>query len=165
MTPLRNNKSFLDSICSFKRGLFNVISEASRTLQIRLFSGAANKFFQENLFLKFSFKCFASSESLDVFSCSSNRSSTLRPASPMYVCSQTHIHSYMAHDGWGLLLFSFKSCFTFFVIHFILISYELLVNSWNFLMKHFESVSFLGQYRISAKTNGLGTSKKSGGIM
>ena len=42
MTPLRNNKSFLDSICSFKLGLFNAISEASRILQIRLFSGAAN---------------------------------------------------------------------------------------------------------------------------
>ena len=32
-------------------------------------------------------------------------------------------------------------------------------------MKHFESVSFLGQYGISAKTSGLGTSKKSRGIM
>ena len=32
-------------------------------------------------------------------------------------------------------------------------------------MKSFESVSFLGQYGISAKNNGLGISKKSGGIM
>ena len=51
MTPLRNNKSFLDSICSFKLGLFNAISEASRILRIRLFSGVANKIFQENLWL------------------------------------------------------------------------------------------------------------------
>ena len=34
MTPFQNNKSFLDSICSFKLGLFNMISEASRILQI-----------------------------------------------------------------------------------------------------------------------------------
>ena len=71
----------------------------------------------------------------------------------------------MTGDRRGFLLFSLKSCLTFFVIRFILISYELLVNSWNFFMKRFESVSFLGQYGISAKTNGFGTSKKSGGIM
>ena len=53
MTPLRNNKSFLDSICSFKLGLFNAISEVSRILRICLFSGAANKIFQENLGLSF----------------------------------------------------------------------------------------------------------------
>ena len=129
MTPLQNNKSFLDSIYLFKLGLFNVISETSRILQICLFSGAANKIFQENLWLKFSFKCFSGSESLEVFSCSSHRSSTLRLVSPMYVCSQTHTPSYMTHDGCGFLLFSLKSCLTFFVIHFILISYELLVNS------------------------------------
>ena len=148
MTPLQNNKSFLDSIYLFKLGLFNVISETSRIWQICLFSGAANKIFQENLWLKFSFKCFAGSESLEVFSCSSHRSSTLRLVLLMYVCSQTHTPSYMTHDGCGFLLFSLKSCLTFFAIHFILISYELLVNSWNFLMKHFESVSFLGQYGI-----------------
>ena len=165
MTPLRNNKSFLNSICSFKLGLFNAISEASRILRIRLFSGAANKIFQENLWLKFSFKCFAGSESLEVFSCSSHHSSTLRLVSPMYVCSQTLTPSYMPHDGCGFLPFSLKSCLTFFVIYFILILYELLVNSWNFLMKRFEIVSFLGQYGISAKTNGLGKSKKSVGIM
>ena len=161
VTPLRNDKSFLDSICSFKLGLFNAIFnailEASRILRIRLFSGAANKIFQENLWLKFSFKCFAGSESLEVFSCSSNRSSTLPLVSSMYICSQTHTPSYMTHDGCGFLLFSLKSCLTLFVIHFILFSYQLLVNSWNFLMKLFESVSFLGKYGISAKTNGLGT--------
>ena len=129
MTPLRNNKSFLDSICSFKRGLFNAISEASRILRIRLFSGAANKIFQENLWLKFSFKCFAGLESLEIFSCSSHRSSTLRLVSPMYVFSQTHTPSYMTHDGCRFLFFSLKSCLTFFAMHFILISYELLVNS------------------------------------
>ena len=149
MTPLQNNKSFLDSIYLFKLGLFNVISETSRILQICLFSGAANKIFQENLWLKFSFKSFAGSKSLEVFSCSSHCSSTLHLISPMYVCSQTHAPSYMTtHDGCGFLLFSLKSCLTFFVIHFILILYELLVNSWNFLMKCFESVSFLGQYGI-----------------
>ena len=62
----------------------------------------------------------------------------------------------MTHDG---------SCLTFFVIHFILISYQLFVSSRNFLMKRFESVSFLGQNGISAKINGLGILKKSGGIM
>ena len=129
MKPLRNNKSFLNSICSLKLGLFNAISEASRILRIHLFYGAANKIFQENLWLKFSFKCFAGSESLEIFSCSSHRSSTLRLVSPIYVCSQTHTPSYMTHDGCGFLLFSLKSCLTFFVIHFILISYELLVNS------------------------------------
>ena len=129
MTPLRNNKRFLDSICSFKLSLFSAISEASRILRICLFSGAANKIFQENLWLKFSFKCFAGSESLEVFSCSSHRSSTLRLVSLIYVCSQTHTPSYMTHDGCGFLLFSLKSCLTFFVIHFILISYKLLVNS------------------------------------
>ena len=129
MTPLRNNKSFLDSICSFKLGLFNAISEASRILRIRLFSGAANKIFQENLWLKFSFKCFAGSESLEVFSCSSHLSSTLRLVSPIYICSQTHTSSYMTYDGCGFVLFSLKSYLTFSVIHFILISYELLVNS------------------------------------
>ena len=129
MKPLRNNKSFLDSICWFKLCLFNMISEASRILRICLFSGVENKVFQENLWLKFSFKCFSASISLDVFSCSSHSSSTLRLVSPMYVCSQTHTPSYMTHDGCGFLLFSLKSCLTFFVIHFILISYELLVNS------------------------------------
>ena len=77
MTPLRNNKSFLDSICSFKLGLFNAILEPSRILRIRLLSGAANKMFQENLWLKFCFKCFAGLESLEVFSCTSHRSCTL----------------------------------------------------------------------------------------
>ena len=52
-----------------------------------------------------------------------------RLVSPMYVCSQTHTSSYMTHDGCGFLLFSLKICLTFFVIHFILISCELLVNS------------------------------------
>ena len=134
-------------------------------MRIRSFSVAVNKVFQENLWLKFPFKCFAGSESLEVFSCSSHRSSTLRLVSPMYVCSQIHTHSYITHYEYGFLLFSFKAFLTFFVIYFILISYELLVSSWNFLMKIFESVSFLGQYWISAKTNGLEISKKSGGIM
>ena len=140
MTPLRNNKSFLDSICSFKFGLFNAILEGSRILGIRLFSGAANKIFQQNLWVKFSFKCATDSQSLEVFSCSFHRSCTLRLVSPKYVCSQTHTLSYMTHAGCGFLLFTLKSCFTFFVMHFILISYELLVSSWNFLMKRFESV-------------------------
>ena len=129
MTPLQNNKSFLHSICSFKLGLFNAISEASRILRIRLFSGAANKIFQENLWLKFSFKCFAGLESLEVFSCSFHRSSALRLFSPMYLCSKTYTPSYMPHDGFGLALFSLKSCLTFCVIYFILISYGLSVNS------------------------------------
>ena len=73
--------------------------------------------------------CFADVESLEVFSCSSNGSSTLHLVSSMYVCSQTHTPSYVTHDGNGFLLFSLKSCLTFFVIHFILISYELLVSS------------------------------------
>ena len=128
MTPLRNNKSFLDSIWSFKLGLFNAISKASRILRICLFTGSANKTFHENLWLKFSFKCFAGSESLQIFSCSSHRSSTLRFVSPMYVCSETHTPSYMTHDGCGFLLFSLKICLIFFVIQFILTSYELLLN-------------------------------------
>ena len=99
MTPLQNNKSFLDSICSFKLGLFNAISEALRILQICLFSGVANKIFQENLWLRFSFKCFAGSESLEVLSCSSHRSSKLHLVSLMYVCSQTYTPSYMTHEG------------------------------------------------------------------
>ena len=118
MTPLRNNKSFLDSICLFKLGLFDA---NLRILQICLFSGGANKILQENLWLKFSFKCFAGSESLEVFSCSSHRSSTLRLV--------TNTLSHMTHDRCGFLLFSLKSCLTFFVIHFILISYELTVCS------------------------------------
>ena len=96
MTPLRNNKSFSDLISSFKLGLIN---------------GAANKIFQENLWLKFSFKCFAGSE------CSCHHNSTLRPVSPMYVCSQTHTPWCMTHAGCEFLNFSLKSCFTFFVIH------------------------------------------------
>ena len=126
MTPLRNNKSFLDSICSIKLGLFDA---NLRILQICLFSGSANKILQENLWLKFSFKCFAGSESLEVFSCFSHLSSTLRLVSPIYICSQTHTSSYMTYDGCGFVLFSLKSYLTFSVIHFILISYELLVNS------------------------------------
>ena len=47
-------------------------------LFFRLFSGAGSKIFQENLLLKFSFKCFASLESLEVFSCSSHHGSALR---------------------------------------------------------------------------------------
>ena len=129
MTPLRNNKSFLDSICLFKLGLFNATLKASGILWIRLFSGAAKKIFLENLWLTFSFKCFAGSESLEVFPYSSHCSSTLHLVSLMYVCSQTHTPSYMTHAGCGFLLFSLKSSFTFFVIHFILISYELLVSS------------------------------------
>ena len=129
MPPLRNNKSFLDSICSFKLGLFNAISEASRILRIRLFSGAANKIFHENLWLKFSSMCFAGSKSLEIFSCSFHRSSPLRLFSPMYVCSQTHTLWHMTHDRYGFLLFNLKSCLTFFVIHFIVISYEVLVKS------------------------------------
>ena len=58
----------------------------------------------------------------------------------------------MTSDGCGFLLFSLKSCLIFFVIHFILILYEVLANSWYFSMKRFESVSFLGQYGISAKS-------------
>ena len=145
MTPLRNNKSFLDLVWLFKLDLFNAISEASRILRIPLFSGAVNRIFQENLWLKFSFKCFAGSESLEIFSCSSHCSSILCPVSPMYVCLQTHTLSYMTHAECGFLLFSLKSCSTFFVIHFILSVYELLVSSWNLLMKRFGSDSFLGQ--------------------
>ena len=69
----------------------------------------------------------------------------------------------MTYDGCGFLPFSFKSCLTFVLIYFILISHELLVI-W-LIMKHFESFSFLVQYGISAKANGLGISNKSGGIM
>ena len=137
MTPLWNNKSFLDSICLFKLGLFNAISEASRILRIRLFSGAANKIFQENLWLKFSFKCFAGSESLEIFSCSSHRSSTLRLVSPMYVCSQTHTPSYMTHDGCGFLLFSLKSCLTFFFDLHVSYTFYYFVNSKFFLICFF----------------------------
>ena len=128
MTPLQINKSFLNSVSLFKLGLFNAISEASRILRIRLFSGAVNRIFQENLWLKFSFKCFAGSESLEIFSCSSHCSSMLRPVSPMYACLQTHTLSSMTHAECGFLLFSLKSCFTFIVIHFILTSYELFFN-------------------------------------
>ena len=96
-TTLRNNKSFLDSICLLKLGLFNVISEASRILQIPLFSGAVNNFFQENLWLKPSFKCFEGSKSLEIFSSSSHRSSTLGPVLPMYICSQTHTPARIWH--------------------------------------------------------------------
>ena len=128
MTPLQINKSFLDSVSLFKLGLFDGISEASRILQIRLFFGVVNRIFQENLWLKFSFKCFAGSESLKIFSCFSHRSSMLRPVSLMYVCSQTHTLSSMTHAECRLLLFSLKSCFTFIVIHFILTSYELFFN-------------------------------------
>ena len=140
---MQNNKSFLNLTCLFKLDLFSAIWEASRILRIRLFSGPVKKFFQENLWLKFPFKCFAGSESLEVFSCSSRRSSTLRLVLPMYVCSQTHNPSYMTHAGCGFLIFSLKNGFFFFVIHFILISYELLLTLWNFLMKCFENVSFL----------------------
>ena len=159
MTPLQSNRIFLDSICSFKLGLFHAISKSSRILRIRLFSGAENNIFQENLWLKFSFKCFAGSESLKVFPCFSHRSSTLRLVLVMYLCSQTYTPWHMAQDWCGFPRFRLKSCLTFFVIHFILISYELLVSSWIFLIKPFESVLFLGHYGILAKTNGLGISK------
>ena len=53
MTPLQNNRGFLDLVCSFKFGLLNAISETSRMLRIRLFSGTVNKNFQKNLWLKF----------------------------------------------------------------------------------------------------------------
>ena len=129
MTTLQKHKSFLDLVCSFILGLFNTISEASRILRIRLFPGAANKIFHQNLWLKFSFKCFSGSASLDIFSCYFHRSSTLRLFSAMYVCSQTHTPEYMTHDGCGFLRFSLKSTLTFFLIHFILILYELVVNS------------------------------------
>ena len=78
--------------------------------------------------LEVSCKSFAVSEHLEVFSCSSHRSSTLRLVSPMYVCSQIHTPSHMAQAGRAFLLFSLKSRFTLFVIHFILILFELLVS-------------------------------------
>ena len=124
---IRNKKSFLNSICFFKLVLFNAVSEGSTILRIRLFSGAANKIFEANLWLKFSFKCFAGSESLEIFSCSSHRSSTLRLFSPMYICSQTHTPKYMTHAGCGFLLLSLKSCFTFSVIHCLIASLSLTI--------------------------------------
>ena len=42
----------------FKLGLFNAIFQVSRILRIWLFSAAENNIFQENLWLKFSFKYF-----------------------------------------------------------------------------------------------------------
>ena len=81
-------------------------------------------FFPSQFYIIF---CFADVESLEVFSRSSRGSSNL--VSLMYVCSQTHTPWYMTHDGNGFLLFSLKSCLTFFVIHFVLIPYELLVSS------------------------------------
>ena len=116
MIPLRNNKSFLDSICSFKLGLFNAISEVSRILRICLFLV---------LQTKFSRKTFLSSlvQGQNLW-----RFSHVIPIAVLRyvlfrrcVCSETHTHLYMAHTGCGFLLFSLKSCFTFFVIHFILI--------------------------------------------
>ena len=47
-----------------------------------------------------------------------------------HVCSKIHTPS---HAGCGFLLFSLNSCFTLFVIHVILIWYELLVSSLNLL--------------------------------
>ena len=89
-------------------------------------------------------------------SCSSHRNYTLRRASLMYVCSQTHTPSYMTHPECGFLFFSLNSYLTFFIIYFILFPYELLVSSWNLLMK---------QNGNSVKTNYLGISKKSKGIV
>ena len=145
MTPLRNNKSFLDSICFFKLGLLNVISEASRILWIRLFSGAVNKIFPENLW-----KSFISSvlhvQNLwkypHVLSIAVLLYVSFRQCISVDVCLQTHIPLYMAHDGFEFLLFNWKSCLNFFVIYFILISFELLIISWNILMKRFEGVNF-----------------------
>ena len=91
--------------------------------------------------------------------CFSHRSSTLRLILVMYLCSQTYTPWHMAQDWCGFPRFRLKSCLTFFVIHFILISYELLVSSWNFLIKRCESVLFLEHYGILAKTNGLEISK------
>ena len=161
MKPLRNNKSFLDSICWFKLCLFNMISEASRILQIYFLSGAENKIFQEHLWLNFSFKCFAASISLEVFSCSSHRS-TLRLVPLMYVCSQTHtprIWHMMDVDSYFLVSIFFDFLRNSFYSNFVWI----VVKFVKFFDERFESVSFLGQYRISAKTNSI--SKKSGDIM
>ena len=162
MKPLRNNKSFLDSICWFKLFLFNMISELSRILQICFLSGAENKIFQENLWLKFSFKCFVASVSLEVFSCSSHRSSTLRLVPSMYVYSQTHtprIWHMMDVDSYFLVSIFFDFLRNPFYSNFVWI----VVKFVKFFDERFESVSFLGQYRISAKTNSI--SNRSGDIM
>ena len=106
MTPLPNKKSFLDLICSCKLhvNLFNAISEISRFLQIPLFSGAANKTFQETCGLSF-------------------LSSVLQVTSRLTdICLLTNIcPSYMTHPGCELLPFSLNLWFTFFVIYFVLI--------------------------------------------
>ena len=119
MKPLRNNKSFLDSICWFKLCLFNMISEASRILQIYFLSGAENKIFQEHLWLNFSFKCFAAS----------SHRSTLRLVPLMYVCSQTHtpriwhmmdVDSYfLVSNFFDFLCNPFYSNFVWIVVKFI----------------------------------------------
>ena len=123
VTSLWNNKSFLDLVCSFKLGLFNAIYETSRILKTCLFSGAANKIFHKSWWLKFFLKCFAGLESSELSSCSHS--------------SQTSSSSHTTHAECGYLLFSPKSCFIFFVINFFLISYKLLVRSWNLLVRHF----------------------------
>ena len=128
MIPLRNNKSFLDSICSFKLGLFNAISEVSRILRIRLFLVLQTKFSRKTCDLSF----------LSIVLQVQNlwRLSHILPIAFLRYVSfrrcmfaHKHTHSYVANAGCGFLLFSLKSCFTFFVIHFILNSYELLVSS------------------------------------
>ena len=49
VTPLGNDKSFLELICSFKLGLFNAISEASRIVRICFVSGATKQNFPGKL--------------------------------------------------------------------------------------------------------------------
>ena len=136
-------------ICWFKLGLFNAILEASRILQICLFSGGAENIFHENLW--FSFKYFAGLKSLVIFSCSSHHNSMLHPTLPMYVCSKTHTPSYITHASCRFLLFSLNSCFILFAVHFILILYELLVSSWNFLMKCFKKFDFWNNLKSQQK--------------
>ena len=120
MIPLRNNKSFLDSICSFKLGLFNAISEVSRILRIRLFLVLQTKFSRKTCDLSF-LASLVQGQNLWRFSLVIPIAVLRYVLFRRCVCSETHSHLYMAHTGCGFLLFSLKSGFTFFVIHFILI--------------------------------------------
>ena len=93
MAPLRNNKRFLDLICSFKFGYFNAIPEASKILRICLFSGAASKTFHDTCDISF-LSCVLQVQNLQrychVLPITILR---LRPVSPMYLCPLCFISS------------------------------------------------------------------------
>ena len=101
---LRNNKKLFRFDLFFKLGLFNAILEAQRIFRIRLFSGDANNIFLENLWPQFLFQVpcrFIINGDIFMFF---PWQFYFTFQTPMYVCLQPHIPSYLAQCRF--LLFS-----------------------------------------------------------